>query len=235
MSRKVLIWDFDGTLAYRAGMWSGALIDVLDRFEPSHGIRAEQVRPFLRQGFPWHNPEEPHPQLCDPAAWWRNLEPVFTAAYRGLGIDPLRATDFARHVRVHFTDPTTWSLYPEVTHCIDELSGDGWRHVILSNHVPELEGIVAALELRDRFVAVHTSALLGFEKPNPNAYRHVLDTLGSLDHVYMIGDNPLADLAGAGAVGIPGILVRSEEKTHCLWCSDLTGVRGFVSCLTPAT
>lgn len=64
MERQLLIWDFDGTLAYRQGGWSGALIDVLDRHEHGHSFSTDQVRPHLRQGFPWHDPEEPHPELC---------------------------------------------------------------------------------------------------------------------------------------------------------------------------
>lgn len=53
---RLLIWDFDGTLAHRDGMWSGAMVEVLDRHEPGHGITREDVRPHLRMGFPWHNP-----------------------------------------------------------------------------------------------------------------------------------------------------------------------------------
>jgi hypothetical protein len=35
---KMLIWDFDGTLGYRQGKWSGALVDVLDIAYPDHNF-----------------------------------------------------------------------------------------------------------------------------------------------------------------------------------------------------
>lgn len=34
----VLLWDFDGTLAERPGMWSGALLEVLDAEQPGHRL-----------------------------------------------------------------------------------------------------------------------------------------------------------------------------------------------------
>ena len=63
---KYLIWDFDGTLAYREGQWPAwtqALMEVLDREIPGHGAALEPLRPFLRAGFPWHSPEIHHPHL----------------------------------------------------------------------------------------------------------------------------------------------------------------------------
>jgi phosphoglycolate phosphatase-like HAD superfamily hydrolase len=45
---KYLIWDFDGTLAYREGMWSGSLIEVLDREMPTHALTSDMLRPYLR-------------------------------------------------------------------------------------------------------------------------------------------------------------------------------------------
>ncbi|MGH7576165.1 MAG: HAD-IA family hydrolase, partial [Longimicrobiales bacterium] len=42
---------------------------------------------------------------------------------------------------------------------------------------------------------------IGYEKPNPRAFRHVLNAVGPSGPVWMIGDNPIADVAGAAAVG----------------------------------
>jgi phosphoglycolate phosphatase-like HAD superfamily hydrolase len=72
---RVLVWDFDGTLAHRPGMWRGCLVETLDAHEPGHGIDAERLRPFLRDGFPWHRPQVAHPELSDPDAWWRHGRP----------------------------------------------------------------------------------------------------------------------------------------------------------------
>jgi len=61
---RVIFWDFDGTLATRAGMWSGALVDALAAYDPACGVTRAQLAPFLRAGFPWHTPERGPKASC---------------------------------------------------------------------------------------------------------------------------------------------------------------------------
>lgn len=82
-----VLWDFDGTLAQCPGMWSGALMQILDDNEPGHSVEIEQVRHHLQQGFPWHRPDVPHPELSHPEAWWMAVEAVFAQAYQAVGWD----------------------------------------------------------------------------------------------------------------------------------------------------
>jgi putative hydrolase of the HAD superfamily len=51
---------------------------------------------------------------------------------------------------------------------------------------------------------------VGFDKPNPEFFRHVVGIYDYPDEVWMIGDNPVADVAGAEAVGHQAILVRTS-------------------------
>lgn len=231
--QKLLIWDFDGTLAYRDGMWSGAMVDVLDRHQPGHGITREHVRPYLRNGFPWHNPEASHLELSNPDAWWGHLQPVFASAYTALGISAPRAAELACEVRGCYANPAAWSVYSDVPDALAQLQEDGWTQVVLSNHIPELELLMAALRLRASFEAVYSSAVIGYEKPNPRAFRYVLDATGSSGTVWMIGDNPVADIAGAATIGIPGILVRSDSEEAPISCTDVRGIRTLISGQAP--
>ena len=34
----MVMWDFDGTLAQRPGLWGACVIEVLDEAEPDHGV-----------------------------------------------------------------------------------------------------------------------------------------------------------------------------------------------------
>ena len=63
-----------------------------------------------------------------------------------------------------YTDVSYWHLFEDAAVALDVLSEFGWRHAILSNHVPELGEIVQSLGVRSRFDAVYTSALTGYEK-----------------------------------------------------------------------
>lgn len=82
---RVLLWDFDGTLGYRQGMWSQALLDVLREHHPRCPATQEEIRPFLREGFPWHQPHIPHLEWETPEHWWREIEAVLMRAYVGIG------------------------------------------------------------------------------------------------------------------------------------------------------
>ena len=206
----------------RPGMWRGCLIETLDAHEAGHEIDADELRPFLRDGFPWHQPEVAHPELCDPEAWWRQVECLLTAAYAGVGIERSRARELAQHARTRYVDASCgWQLFDDTLPTLERLRAGGWRHVILSNHVPELPGLVAGLGLSGLIENVLSSATTGYEKPNPRAFEIALSQSGNPSERWMIGDNPIADVAGAEAAGIRAVLVRSEPREDCLYAPDL--------------
>lgn len=207
---SVVLWDFDGTLAFRAGMWRGCMVETLDRHEPGHGIASEAFIPALESGFPWHSPETAHPELA-PADWWAKVEALFARGYEAVGYAPVRAAELRRCAHLHYVDPTVgWQLFTDTVPVLTRLAEQGWRHVILSNHVPELSELVAGLGLDVLVDHVVCSAATGYEKPHPEAFAHALRVCGEPARVWMVGDNPEADVAGAERAGIPGILARTD-------------------------
>jgi putative hydrolase of the HAD superfamily len=229
VSDRLVLWDFDGTLAYRTGMWRGAMIEALDEHAPGHGVGAEQLRPFLRDGFPWHRHETGHPELGDPEAWWVPIQAMMAAAYEGVGIAPEPARALSRHARARFIDPTrAWSLFADVIPVITELRDAGWRHAILSNHVPELPALAAGLGIAELVEAIHTSAVTGYEKPHPRAFEIALDAAGHPDTVWMVGDNPVADAGGAQRLGIPAIVVRTPDPPRGRAARDLYAAAAII-------
>lgn len=225
-----LLWDFDGTLAHRPGQWTDAVIEVLRSAGLANGIDREAVRPFLNTGFPWHDPDIIRPAGLAPDKWWRKLEPVLARAFeRGAQVGSDRATELAKQVRSAYLDTTAWIVYEDAVPVLTRLSGMGWRHVILSNHVPELSWLIESLGLHGHFEAVYTSALTGVEKPNPEAFRRILDTLPKGAAVWMVGDSIESDVRGAEAVGLPAILVRESSNAVTHQCADLSGVVDLLS------
>jgi putative hydrolase of the HAD superfamily len=210
---RVILWDFDGTLAHRSGLWDVCLLEVLDEHRPGHGVDRGRLRDLLRDGFPWHRPDVAHPELCEPDAWWAHVEALLATAYEGVGIEGEPARRLAGLVRRRYVDPTCgWSLYDDTVPVLERLRSEGWRHAILSNHVPELPALVGGLGLSSLIDVVLSSAVTGYEKPNPKAFELALDRCGRPHEVWMVGDNPVADVEGATAVGIPAILVRSAPN-----------------------
>jgi putative hydrolase of the HAD superfamily len=230
---KYLIWDFDGTLGYRqGGMWSAALLEILRQANPGHEVRLDQIRPYLQTGLPWHTPEQPHTEIQSSGQWWDALDRVFERAFLGIGICPDQARLLARQVRRVYPDPAAWRLFEDVLPTLTDLSARGWKHLILSNHVPELRQIIHALGLDPYISCSFNSAETGYEKPHPQAFLSLLGTLEDIDSIWMIGDNLEADILGAQAAGLRGILVRGFHKGARYYCETLTGIPKILSTLS---
>jgi putative hydrolase of the HAD superfamily len=227
---RLLIWDFDGTLAHRRGEtgWSILLAEALDGEEPGHGHSAETFRPHLRDGFPWHRPEVAHPELCEPGAWWASVRPILARAYEAAGYAPARARELADAARRLYVDPGVgWALFDDTLPALRRLAEDGWTHAVLSNHVPELRQLVAGLGLDDVIAEVSCSAETGYEKPHAAAFASVLDRFRPTE-AWMIGDNVVADVLGAEAVGIRSVLVRRPDPRAVRYADSLADVAQFL-------
>lgn len=227
---RVLIWDFDGTLAHRRGEtgWSILLAEALDAEEPGHTHTADTFRPHLRDGFPWHRPEVAHPELCEPEAWWESVRPVLARAYEAAGYGHARALELAAVAQQLYVDPGVgWTLFGDTLPALERLGQAGWTHAILSNHVPELREIVMGLGLDELVATVSCSAETGYEKPHAQAYASVIDPLRPAE-AWMIGDNFVADVLGAEAVGIPAVLVRRPDPRAARYADSLAGVEAFL-------
>lgn len=223
---RYLVWDFDGTLAHRPGQWSGTLHKILDAEFPGLPATFEDFRPHTRAGFPWHTPETPclPPHTAD--AWWQALHPVFTRAFEGCGkLCTEDAQRLAAKVRDEYLRLEEWRLFEDTIPALTALSAEGWSHVVLSNHVPELEDLITALGLTPHFEAIFNSARTGYEKPHAQAYAQVCAAFPGASQYVMVGDNIIADVHGARAAGWPAVLVRNEDpkEPSCRSFSNLPG------------
>jgi putative hydrolase of the HAD superfamily len=222
---KFLLWDFDGTLARRPGQWTDTVLGILRRAGFAQDMDREVVRPFMNAGFPWHEPERVRAPGQAADDWWQDLQPLLTHAFAQLaGVDDARAGELATEVRSTYLQPSAWVVFEDTTSTLEALTARGWRHIVLSNHVPELPRLMEDLGLAHHFEAIHTSAVIGAEKPNRAAFLHALSSLPPGAEVWMIGDNPVADAGGAEAAGIPAILVRTRAAGVRRCCQSLAGV-----------
>jgi putative hydrolase of the HAD superfamily len=206
-----IIWDFDGTLAYKPGLWSGTLMQVLNEYHPEHDIEICQIKPYLKDTFPWHTPDKPHHHLSTPESWWSHVEEVIANAYQAVGISKEISIHLGQLVHQRYINPQSFILYDDTLSTLNYLSSKGWKNVILSNHVPELPQIVEQLGLGQLISNCISSATIGYEKPNPEAFKIALSASGNPKSVWMIGDSISADIIGAQNVNIPAILVHSTN------------------------
>lgn len=91
-----------------------------------------------------------------------------------------------------------------------------WPCCVLTNGSGLLQRAkAAAIGLSD--VPLLVSGELGYAKPDPRAFRAALDALGC-ELATMIGDDPIADIQGAQALGLPTIWLRRRRQ----WPAHLT-------------
>ena len=204
MSGRAVLWDFDGTLGVRPGHWSGCLVELLDARAPGHGLTGADLTPLLHTGFPWHDHGRPHPQLSDPDAWWQHVGQTLHAVLTEAKISADRAAAYLGHFRSLYLDLTRWSVFGDSAAALALTAADGWRNVIVSNHAPELPDLVRGLGLGEHVHAVITSARCGYEKPHPAIFDLARRAAGDPEAIWMVGDNPVADIAGAARARHPG-------------------------------
>lgn len=212
-SQVVVFWDFDGTLARRENLWSGALLDAWRRVDSNTASTVDQLRRHLGDGFPWHDPSTVRAEQSA-AEWWAALSPVFVNAYTALGVDGASAEAAASLVATEFYRRDAWTVIDGAEDALALTKAAGCRNIILSNHAPELPVLVEALGLAGLVEQTLTSALIGAEKPNPAIYRYAMSRAGITTGggAWMIGDNPIADVEGARAVGIRGLLADGASS-----------------------
>lgn len=207
-ANRLVLWDFDGTLGYRPGMWSQTLIDSLSVARAGHGFGAADIRPYLGSGFPWQSRALHHPFAGDPDAWWGQMTLVFRHAFVSMGCSTSDAHVASLLVREQYLDPSRWIVYSDSAPSLDRLARAGWKSSIVSNHVPELPELIQALGLADKFAHIVSSGSLGWEKPSRSIFAHAVELAGSPSAVHMIGDNLAADVRGAENAGITGHLLE---------------------------
>lgn len=217
----ILLWDFDGTLAHRDGMWSGALLDAMVSHDPDGAWSIDQIRPHMSKGFPWHEPDREHFDIVDAQTWWAGPLGLFSDACVSLGMPPEMAERVAVRARENYLSLTNWRLAYGALDVLSKLSADGWTHMIVSNHVPELQQIMSGLGLSPYIGKVFCSAEMGVEKPNPKFFEQVLLAIPPGREIWVIGDSVSADISGARGAGLPSILIGSE---HALASACVAGL-----------
>ena len=205
-----VFWDFDGTLAFRRGMWSSCLWQAVNTADAAGSVKQEAIAAGLQSGFPWHTPDVGHPHLTSSSEWWAALAPVLRKALAASGVEPDTINAALELVPAIYTNPTYWNVFDDAFPTLEKLRDMGWRHIILSNHVPELPQLVSDLGFDDLVSAVYSSAHIGWEKPNLRAFEYALAAANHPQHCFMVGDNLVADIQGALSANIPSVLVRSE-------------------------
>jgi HAD superfamily hydrolase (TIGR01549 family) len=131
----------------------------------------------------------------------------------GLPDDPETARTVRREYVAEFETGPGWSTYrvfPDVLPALVRLREVGVKRAMISNADADVTEFVTHLELAHELEAIVTSAVVGYEKPDPRTFHAALDhpTIRvSPERALHVGDQPRSDLAGALGIGMGAALL----------------------------
>ncbi len=129
-------------------------------------------------------------------------------------LSPEECKAVCQSARDHYARADSWRVHEDAVPLLDELAGRGFRLAIVSNWNPWLRRILSELRLLSYFDAVSISGEVGFPKPSPVLFEHVLRNLGLPGSMVVhVGDSMVEDVDGAENAGLTGVLLdRSSER-----------------------
>src|SRR3954465_4600724 len=85
--KKVILWDFDGTLGYREGNWEETIFELSADKIVKTKANFNLVSQMLQSGFPWHEPQRSFVAINNSQDWWEYVKPNFVKIFTALGYD----------------------------------------------------------------------------------------------------------------------------------------------------
>lgn len=136
--------------------------------------------------------------------FWQEYNELILAE---LGVTDDRAA-LAREFSTRFWHPDSWRAFPEVHDVLATLRQNGRQLAIISNFTDALVAVCETHELDGYFDVLVASAAIGSQKPDAGIFREALRRTGADPATSVhVGDNYVADILGARASGIAGVLV----------------------------
>lgn len=221
MARGTIWWDFDGTLVSRPLMWSRAARNLLERASIACDDLPMPFVDVLRNDMPWHRGHRAHPELRTPDLWWARVFETYAEGLSRCGWSRAATESAFNALRTEILDPRAYALFDDAVPVLSALRDQGWRHVLVSNHVPELPGIVAGIGISEFFADVITSGVVGYEKPHAVIFEAAVRSAIPGAPIWMVGDNPECDCDPVGAFGANAILVRAAKPAFHRHAPDL--------------
>jgi putative hydrolase of the HAD superfamily len=177
--------------------------EVYARLGRRHG--ADVPAAEIARSFPeaFRQVSEELPNVQDRAWWTEVVRRTFAAAGAAPDLDPL-----VQDLSDYFATPDGWHLYPGTVEALATLRSKGYRLGLISNWDDRLPELLTGLGLIPGLDPVVVSAIEGVSKPDPGIFAIALERADvPAERALMVGDDPVADIEGALAVGMRAIRV----------------------------
>eukprot|EP00250_Pteridium_aquilinum_P013118 c21143_g1_i1 orf=173-955(+) len=121
---------------------------------------------------------------------------------------------FFEEIYQHYAKASAWKLPVGALSSLHHLRNSGVKLGVLSNFDTRLRPLLQELRLTELFHSIIVSCEVGYEKPAPEIFKAALRELDvQANETVLLGDDPVADMQGARAVGIDAWLWKKEVTT----------------------
>jgi putative hydrolase of the HAD superfamily len=136
--------------------------------------------------------------------WWQEV------VYRALG---QKNQNCFEELYETFAHADAWQVFPDVEETLHKARSRGLHVGVISNWDERLRPLLEEIGLARYFDSITISCEVGVEKPDARVFQSALRVAGiAADQAVHIGDSDKADVRGAEAVGMTGILLNRSES-----------------------
>jgi putative hydrolase of the HAD superfamily len=211
---RAIIFDVGGTLIYPAD----PVGETYAKFARKAGVKLdpEATTTAFREAFKSCSPRAKGgvPRDGNDRVWWKQV--VAKSTIDKSFSDVAAFETFFEDVYLYFAKPEAWGIYPEALEVLEELRDRDIGLGVLSNWDARLHTVLDGSPLGEYLPNRFISAELGWEKPDPAIYRHVMESLrlqpGSL---LSVGDDPKNDVEGPKKAGWQALQIERPKRD--LW------------------
>jgi putative hydrolase of the HAD superfamily len=215
MSIRVVFFDMGDTLTTILPSWETLFVNACAR----HGIHVEHdaLVAATREVFGALDADESRMTYeATEEADQRYYQEINGEILRRAGA-PMndRMRTVLEHLQREFETPAHFHLFPDAIPTLERMRDAGYRLGIISNWSWNLPDLCDGLGITGYFEHIVTSARVGASKPHRAIYDYALHWFGAQpEECVQIGDNAVADVGGAKAVGMHGMLIDRRGQEH---------------------
>lgn len=212
--KKAILWDFDGTLSYPNTSFSTALYRAIT----DCGCTANQAQTlaFLEQAYPWKAPDVAYADRAG-EVWWDSMFAKTSAFCLQQRISIERIPTINKRFRELLIHVDNYCLYTDAIATLQKCIALGYKNYAATNNYPEILENYQKLGLSPYFSDYIVSSHIGYDKPHPEFYAEAKHRAGNPEILYMVGDNPTADIQGGNAAGCITVAVHLCKNSEAAY------------------
>ena len=213
---RAVVFDVGGTLIYPAV----PVGETYAKFARKHGVKlsAEATETAFREAFRSSSPRAKGtvPRDGNDRAWWKQV--VAKSTIDKSFPDPAVFEQFFEDVYQFYAQADAWGIYPEVLEVLEDLRDREIDLAILSNWDARLHTVLDGSGLGEYLSNRFISSELGWEKPDPAIYRHVVESLRiKPEAILSVGDDAKNDIEGPKRAGWQALQIERPKRD--LWAA----------------